>query len=517
MKSVKGLLPLILLYSCAQIVIPDGGQKDVNPPVLIKSIPQQNSVSSYPKTIDLYFDENIEIKNQLENISITPKFSSIPKIKIKKNKIELELERDSLKHNTTYCINFGKGIVDINEGNVLENFYYTFSTGNSIDTASVYGSVIAVKENKPIDKSTVLIKNLYTTVIYETTSDKNGEWKINNIAPDSYSLLAFKDNNSNKLLDINELYYYDTLSIKEKPRNIISKLIPFLSQFDSIRLSVLKCNYINENCISIKLNKQPTDINAIKYTFDLDLNKKDFLNIISTTKADSFLIIHPFYVRDTLIFTVKTDTLQTFTIPQPKKRKKEILKLTSVALLTRKGDPNYITSTVPVKRINTEKIKINGLNTGFIIKNIFPNKLYIQAEISSNRQIIFEPGALTDINGQENKGDTILIKIATDEETGNYEFVVKDSTLNYKGTVLVKIGNPFSEYIITTQINKVNQIRGLLPSNYSIEIWEDDNSNGLWDEGNYYEKKIPEKILFLKDFITIKPNWDTAGVEIYID
>jgi hypothetical protein len=313
------------------------------------------------------------------------------------------------------------------------------------------------------------------------------------------------------------LYYYDTLSIKEKPRNIISKLIPFLSQFDSIRLSVLKCNYINENCISIKLNKQPTDINAIKYTFDLDLNKKDFLNIISTTKADSFLIIHPFYVRDTLIFTVKTDTLQTFTIPQPKKRKKEILKLTSVALLTRKGDPNYITSTVPVKRINTEKIKINGLNTGFIIKNIFPNKLYIQAEISSNRQIIFEPGALTDINGQENKGDTILIKIATDEETGNYEFVVKDSTLNYKGTVLVKIGNPFSEYIITTQINKVNQIRGLLPSNYSIEIWEDDNSNGLWDEGNYYEKKIPEKILFLKDFITIKPNWDTAGVEIYID
>ncbi len=517
MKSIKVLLPLILLYSCAQIVIPDGGQKDVTHPVLIKSIPQQNAVNIYPKTIDLYFNENIELKNQSENISITPKISCIPKIRIKKNKIELELEKDSLKSNTTYCINFGKGIVDINEGNVLENFYYTFSTGNSIDTATVYGKVIAIKENKPLDKTSVQLKNSKTSVNYETFSDKDGEWRINNIAPGSYSLLTFKDNNSNKKLDMYEFYYYDTISIKDKPKSITSKLISYQSQSNSINLSALYCKYINENTISLKLNKQLTDVKSIKYSFDSDLSKKENLNIISTSKADSFLIIHPFYVKDTLIFTIQTDTLQRFTIPQPKKRKQDKLSLTSVALLTRKGDPDYIISTVPIKLINSEKIKINGLNIGFVIKNITPYKLSIQADISTNKQIIFEPGALTDINGEDNKGDTILIKIATDEETGNYEFVIKDSTQNYEGPVLVKISNPFSEYIITTQLNKVNKIRGLLPSSYSIEIWEDENSNGLWDEGNYYEKKIPEKILLLKDFISIKPNWDTVGVEIYID
>jgi uncharacterized protein (DUF2141 family) len=517
MKSIKVLLPLILLYSCAQIVIPDGGQKDVTPPVLIKSIPQQNAVSIYPKTIDLYFNENIEVKNQSENISITPKFSSIPKIKIKKNKIELELEKDSLKPNTTYCINFGKGIVDINEGNVLENFYYTFSTGNSIDTATIYGKVIAIKENKPLDKTSVQLKNSKTFVNYETFSDKDGEWRINNIAPGSYSLLTFKDNNSNKKLDMYEFYYYDTISIKDKPKIITSKLIYFQSQSNSISLSVLKCNYINENAISLKLNKQLTDVKSIKYSFDSELSKKENLNIISTSKADSFLIIHPFYVKDTLIFTIQTGTLQRFTIPQPKKRKQDKLSLASVALLTRKGDPNYIISTVPIKLINSEKIKINGLNTGFTINSITPYKLSIQSEIKTNKQIIFEPGALTDINGEENKGDTILIKIAADEETGNYEFVIKDSTQNYEGPILVKISNPFSEYTITTELNKINKIRGLLPSNYSIEIWEDENSNGLWDEGNYYEKRNPEKILLLKDFISIKPNWDTVGVEIYID
>lgn len=517
MKSIKILLPLILLYSCAQIVIPDGGQKDEKPPVLIKSNPPQKAVGVYPKTIILFFNENIEVKNQSENISITPEISSIPKIKVKKNKIEIEIEKDSLKANTTYCLNFGKSITDMNEGNILENFYYTFSTGSSIDTAYISGRILTIKENKPLDKTTVQLKNSITSVKYSTYSDKNGEWRINNIAQGKYSLLVYKDNNSNKGLDKYESYYYDTITLNEKPKSITSKLIIYQYNFDTTPFTALKCSYINENTISLKFNKPPLNATSIKYSFYSDLNKKENLKLISTVFADSFLIYHPFMDKDTLIFNIKTDTLQRFTIIQPKKRKKETISLTALSLISRKGDPSFIASSVPIKLINSEKIKINNFNTGFTINNITPYKLSILSDINSNKEIIFEPGALTDINGAENKGDTVLIKVATDEEAGSYEFVIKDTITNYTGVVIAKISNSFSEYTITTELNKLNKIKGLLPSNYSIEIWEDENNNSSWDEGNYYERKSPEKIIFLKDFITIKPNWDTVGVEIYID
>ncbi len=59
-------------------------------------------------------------------------------------------------------------------------------------------------------------------------------------------------------------------------------------------------------------------------------------------------------------------------------------------------------------------------------------------------------------------------------------------------------------------------MKGLLPGNYTLEVWFDENNNDKWDEGNYEQKIFPERILLLKNFITIKPNWDTNGVEIYM-
>jgi hypothetical protein len=49
--------------------------------------------------------------------------------------------KDTLLKNTTYVINFGKAIADVNESNVLKNFTYVFSTGSHIDSLSLSGNV----------------------------------------------------------------------------------------------------------------------------------------------------------------------------------------------------------------------------------------------------------------------------------------------------------------------------------------------------------------------------------------
>src|SRR4029077_15730572 len=56
--------------------------------------------------------------------------------------------KDTLQPNTTYSFNFGKSIKDVNEGNILKNFTYVFTTGTYIDSAELSGNVIVAATGK---------------------------------------------------------------------------------------------------------------------------------------------------------------------------------------------------------------------------------------------------------------------------------------------------------------------------------------------------------------------------------
>ena len=94
-----------------------------------------------------------------------------------------------------------------------------------------------------------------------------------------------------------------------------------------------------------------------------------------------------------------------------------------------------------------------GWYKGFDLKIITPYKISLTHNQIIDKQIIFEQGAISDINGDDNNPDTLNITIAEDEKTGSYEFVIKDSINNYKGNVICKITNEISDYIIKTSVN----------------------------------------------------------------
>ncbi len=55
------LLALLLFASCANIVSPQGGDKDVIPPFAKKSNPKDSSVNFKSKKIIITFSENIQL------------------------------------------------------------------------------------------------------------------------------------------------------------------------------------------------------------------------------------------------------------------------------------------------------------------------------------------------------------------------------------------------------------------------------------------------------------------------
>ena len=95
-------------------------------------------------------------------------FKNNPLIEYKLKNVTIKL-KDSLEANTTYTINFGKSIRDVNEGNEAKNFTYTFSTGNSIDSNTLSGKIILAEDGK-IDSTLIAIlhRNTNDTAIYKT-------------------------------------------------------------------------------------------------------------------------------------------------------------------------------------------------------------------------------------------------------------------------------------------------------------------------------------------------------------
>ena len=128
------------IFGCASMQKPQGGPRDRTPPKLLKATPPNMTRNFKDKQIKLDFDEYFSLKNPFQEINMSPATEKVPNYKVSKKSIIIDF-KDSLQKNTTYVINFGKAIADVDEGNVLKNFTYVFSTGAHIDSLSISGRV----------------------------------------------------------------------------------------------------------------------------------------------------------------------------------------------------------------------------------------------------------------------------------------------------------------------------------------------------------------------------------------
>ncbi len=195
------LLFAVAIHSCANIASPTGGAYDVDPPKVKRATPDFNSLNISASRVEIEFDENIKIENPNEKVIVTPPQKSMPVIRAVGRKAVVELN-DTLLPNTTYTINFTDAIVDNNEGNALENFVYSFSTGDQLDTLAISGKVLNAEDLEPVTGVYVGIhSNLedtaFTKVSFERISrtDSRGNFTILGMAPGKYKVFALDDQN----------------------------------------------------------------------------------------------------------------------------------------------------------------------------------------------------------------------------------------------------------------------------------------------------------------------------------
>jgi hypothetical protein len=235
---------LIIAIACAKISAPTGGPRDRIPPVVIKSVPENGAINFRDKKLEVTFDEYVILDNINEKFMVSPPMKKKPSVYIKGRSLNVDIE-DKLKDSTTYTLYFQDAIKDLNEGNILNNYQFVFSTGTVIDSLSVTGNVYnAIDLEVPEKTLALMFRNLTDSAViktlpdYITRVDADGYFRIDNVRAGVYRLYALKDDDNSKNYDRSEeeFAFMDSL-IKVTPEN---NFIPVVKDTSTVKKTIKK-------------------------------------------------------------------------------------------------------------------------------------------------------------------------------------------------------------------------------------------------------------------------------------
>jgi hypothetical protein len=517
------IIVILLLTACAQIKPPTGGPQDTDPPELLKTTPPNFSTNFVGNTVVMEFNEFVQLKNLSQQLIINPPMKERPEFRLKGKKV-IGTFKSPLLENTTYVINFGDAIVDLNEGNKASGLQYVFSTGDFLDSLMVQGQVLNAFDRKAVSNVLVMLYSNHNDTMpykalpdYFAKTDNQGKFQINYIREGVYRAFA--------LADANNDYKYNPPA--EAMAFLDSLVVPGLADSTNVPLHFNMFNepdtaqFIEDQKLTYYgqmrlVFKQPADSVSVKsLNPDVEIITEHGMvgdtlwawiknrNLLGDLEEFKVLVNASPNFTDTLrwrltkrrtdvepIMEIKDNLLFNFDIYQP--------------MRFRFNHP--IASHYPEKielYEDTVPVEFDWQSTSSTRKF----ELHYPWKEGTPYRVFFPDSTFLDIFNLAN--DTLDHTVNTREErfygnmslTLNYEtqepFILQ--LLNDKGLVIQEL---FPEKPGIIQFNK------MLPGSYAFKVIVDSNGNGEWDPGDFLLKRQPEKVLVFQDAVQIRSNWD---------
>ena len=446
------LTTILQFEGCANIVPPGGGPRDSLPPYLIAARPIDSATKVHPKEILIGFNEYITTSSIQENLIVSPTIKNIPLIDARLNSIRIRIS-DTLLENTTYSIQFGNAIKDVNEGNILKNFTYVFSTGDKIDTGKLKGKVRIAQTGRvdsnfivvlhPASKDSAIFKERPN---YYTKLNGKGQFSFNFLPKGDYQIFVLPNDYTKRYDDSTKLFAF------------LDSAVQIETAQDSLQLYVFqgaKKPEKRKTTSSVKTLKKQTAL--LKYSKDFDGSEQDILHPLHLTFET------PVHFNDSFSISL-CDTMNK--------------KLEEARISIDAAHPEIISITYPWKTATKYKL-------------IIP-----QASIKDSLEnILIKTDTLKFITKAASAYNSASIKLIGFEKLENpiLQFTQEDK---------VKFSYP-----ITSNILKIAQ---LPVGEYTLKLLLDKNKNGQWDTGAYYGKKKqqPEIVTIFTTPLNIRANWD---------
>ena len=545
-------------HSCANTkAAPSGGPKDTIPPVLLKIEPadRTRNMPTADVKIALTYDEYTVVK-EASGIYLSPPTKHSPTAKVKGKSIVVTL-RDTLAENTTYTIDFNNALADNNEGNMAPRFTYVFSTGDTIDSMYLTGTVLDCEKLTPVKGALVALYEdlsdsacMLSLPAAATRTDDWGYFVIRNVKPVAYQIYAYSDEDRDNLYMQGEDYiaFHDTLFT---PTLIVSDSVYELKSFNmkdtldcqkrESQLSLLlfketasrqfiknkgrtdqKKGFIRFNARNTVLNSFQifgVDSTAITTHFTPERDSMDFWINTSYTLPDSLLLTVEYMKTDSLgnLAMTKEDIAVSLNDEQKKalasKAKEDTLINVTYTCKNENVEQDGITLTFPdpLATIDTSAILFvatNPKNQNDTIAFTFEkdSTLFEVYHMQSSQkyqtgykyEVIYPEGTFHDIYGRKNKENKIDIQLPNTDKTGSI-------TLNISGIhdtryIIELVSADKKNVFRKFTVDKDTQLYFpyLAAGEYTFRITEDRNGNGIFDSGNLLERKQPEKVIMFK-------------------
>ncbi len=215
MRLFLAIVVALVVAACASMGRPEGGPIDETPPVFVRSNPAPGSLNVEKDRIIIEFDENVQIKDAMNKVVVSPTQKTMPKISAVGRRVTVEL-MDSLLPNTTYTIDFTDAISDLNEGNGLDGFAFDFATGSTIDSLCIAGMVFQAENLEPAQGMLVGVhSNQSDTALTKlpfdriTKTNQYGQFILRNLKEGNYRVFAIDDvNRDNKWDRTEDIAFY---------------------------------------------------------------------------------------------------------------------------------------------------------------------------------------------------------------------------------------------------------------------------------------------------------------------
>ena len=219
-----------------------GGPKDTTPPIVVNIKPTNFKRNFYPEEIMLEFNEFMQLKDTHKEIVFSPPLEIRPIVELVGKKVYTKFDKNvEFDKNTTYLIDYGGSLQDINEGNAARQLTYVFSTGNSIDSLSMSGQAIDAKTGDTIVNAIVMMYDkISDTITIDSTlyngkvraqfkTDSTGVYLASYLKNKEYQVYIFEDTDNNGVYTAGK----DKVGFIDSTLNP-AKLDPFSIWFDPI-------------------------------------------------------------------------------------------------------------------------------------------------------------------------------------------------------------------------------------------------------------------------------------------
>ena len=529
MKKVFVAIAFCFLFAaCAKIVTPSGGAIDRIPPKQLKSYPEQNSLNFKEREFVIEFDEYIVLDNVMQNLLVSPPLKVKPEVNAKLKKVYVK-GLDSLAENTTYIFDFGNSICDFNEGNRLNGFKYSFSTGDYIDTMIFEGRVLEGFTMKPIaDKYVMLFKDTLFSSLYDndcayiTKTDSNGWFAFSNIANSDYRVLVLDDKNQNKRYDLPtesigfseyavNSYAKDSLSFEKKKKNHI-----FYEQVIDTVQKIVTSKFLSKSVFLLSFS------NPLSQKVNIDILNKDKVGDVLYEFSEQRDTVYVFSCSpsgfDNLDIKIKDGACEEeVSLVNTAKGKRsngpscfgfELLKRDSVdyynVLLLRTALP-LKTKEVSAKLIDETDTTMLSLLSDEFRRLSLPDGL----QEGKKYKLVVDSASVENIAGEKNCKFSLDFYLTKKTDYGQL-------VLNCTDSLFASVPHLF--YLCDVKSNVLQVVRtengqnevlfeNIKEGNYRVKCVLDVNGNGKWDRMDFGNAKQGEKTTMFDKVVSIRKAW----------